>query len=256
MFIQNLLGLSLVGLLVSSPLVNQQQPTSTTNIESNPQLQAIKFPKSGEKAGAPARTRGAGSRGPCNPIVDKKLGVNLTAVMPEDNIGTTVSPNPNVYLYIPQSSKQKAEFALYDWTNRVREPIYKTTVSLPQSAGIMKVSLPKTVELEPNNTYVWHFGIICDPSQRSLDYYINGWLKRTSLTPEVEAKLKEAEEKPLEKAEIYAESAVWNETITTLEKSREAYPSAWKELLESVGLGKIADSQVFDCCQEIKADQR
>ncbi|MEM1169219.1 MAG: DUF928 domain-containing protein [Cyanobacteria bacterium P01_H01_bin.35] len=225
-------------------------------MESEPsQLLAINFPES-DSRGAPSRTRGAGSRGPCNPIIEKKLGVNLTAVMPENNIGTTVSPNPNVYLYVPKSSKQKAEFALYDWTNRVREPIYITNISLPQSPGIVKISLPKTVELQPNNTYVWHFGIICDPDQRGLDYYINGWLKRTSLTPKTEAKLKQLEEKPLEQAQLYAESSVWSETITTLEKSRGVYPNAWKELLQSVGLEKIADSQIFDFSEEIESNQR
>ena len=254
MFVRNFLGLSLVSLLVSAPPVNHPQPRLTTQMESKPsQLLAIDFPES-DSRGAPSRTRGAGSRGPCNLIIEEKSGVNLTAVMPENNIATTVSPNPTVYLYVPKSSKQKAEFALYDWTNRVREPIYITNISLPQSAGIVKVNLPKTVELQPNNTYVWHFGIICDPDQRSLDYYINGWLQRTSLTPKTEAKLKELEEKPLEQAKLYAESSVWSETITTLEKSRAAYPNAWKELLESVGLGKIADSQIFDFSQEIQSD--
>ncbi len=135
---------------------------------------------------------------------------------------------------------------LYDWTNRVTEPMYKTSISLPKSAGIVKVSLPKTVALKPNNTYVWHFGIICAPNQCSLDYYVNGWLRRTSLAPEVEAKLTQLQEEPLEQARLYAESSAWNETIAILEKYREAYPNAWKELLESVRLGEIADSQVFD----------
>ncbi len=256
MFVRNLLGFSLVSLLVSAPRVNHPEPKLTTHIESEPsQLVAIDFPESSSR-GAPSRTRGAGSRGPCNLIIEEKLGVNLTAVMPKNNIGTTVSPNPTVYLYVPKSSKQNAEFAVYDWTNRVREPIYTTNISLPQSAGIVKVNLPKNVELQPNNTYVWHFGIICDPDQRSLDYYINGWLKRTSLTPQVEAKLKELQEKPLEQAKLYAESSVWSETIATLEKSRVAYPNAWKELLQSVGLGKIADSQIFDFSQEIQSNQR
>lgn len=244
-----------MGLLVSPTTVNLSQPISTTQMESNPQLQAVKFPPA-EQAGAPARTRGAGSRGPCNPLLGEKSGLNLTALMPQNNIGTTVSPSPTVYLYVPQTTKQTAEFALYDWTKKIRTPIYKTNISLPESAGIVKVNLPKTVELEPNNTYIWHFGIICDPSQRSLDYYINGWLKRTSLTPETEAKLKELEQKPLEQAQLYAESSIWNETITTLEKSREAYPNAWKELLESVGLGEVADSKIFECCQEIQPAQR
>ena len=244
-----------MGLLVSPTTVNLSEPISTTQIKSNPQMLAVKFPPGGE-AGAPARTRGAGSRGPCNPLVEEKSGINLTALMPQNNIGTTVSPQPSVYLYVPKTSKKTAEFALYDWTNRVRTPIYKTDVSLPDASGIVKVNLPKTVELKPNNTYVWHFGIVCDPSQRSLDYYINGWLKRTSLNAETEAKLKQLEQKPLEQAKIYAESSVWNETISTLEKTRDAYPNAWKELLESVGLGEIADSKIFDCCQAEQSAQR
>ncbi|MDJ0556081.1 MAG: DUF928 domain-containing protein [Microcoleaceae cyanobacterium MO_207.B10] len=243
-----------MGLLVSPTTVNLSKPISTTQIQSHPQTLAVKFPPGGE-TGAPARTRGAGSRGPCNPLVEEKSGINLTALMPKNNIGTTVSPNPNVYLYVPKTSKKTAEFVLYDWTNRVRTPIYKTNISLPDTSGILKVDLPKTVELQPDNIYVWHFGIICDPSQRSLDYYINGWLKRTSLTTETEAKLQQLEQKPLEKAQLYAESSVWNETISILEKARDAYPNAWKELLESVGLEEIADSKIFDCCQK-KSAQR
>lgn len=253
MFIRNFLGLSLVSLLVSAPPVNHPQ-TAKTKVESSPQLQAVTFPPTASR-GAPKRTRGAGSRGPCNPIIKQELS-KLTAVAPENNIATTASPNPNVYLYVPKSSKRKAVFVLYDWTNRVREPIYKIGLSLPDSAGIVKVSLPKTVELEPNNTYVWHFAIVCDPEERALDYYTEGWLRRTTLKPETEAKLKELQEKPLEQAKLYAESSVWSETITTLEKSRVAYPNAWKELLKSVGLEDYADSQIFDCCQEIQPAQR
>ncbi|NER06639.1 MAG: DUF928 domain-containing protein [Okeania sp. SIO3C4] len=253
MFVRNFLGLSLVGLLVSAPPVNHPQ-TDKTKVESSPQLQAVTFPPTASR-GAPSRTRGAGSRGPCNPIIKQELS-NLTAVVPENNIGTTVSPNPTVYLYVPKSSKRKAEFALFDWTNRIREPIYKIGVSLPESAGIVKVSLPKTVELKPNNTYIWHFGIVCNREERALDYYINGWLERTTLKPEIEAKLKQLQEKPLEQAQLYAESSVWSETITTLEKSRITYPNAWRELLKSVGLGDYADLQIFDCCQEIKPAKR
>ena len=255
MFVRNFLGLSLMGLLVSPTTVNPSQPISTTQIESHPQLQALKFPP-GSQTGAPERTRGAGSRGPCNPLVEEKSGINLTALMPKNNIGTTVSPQPTVYLYVPKTTKQTAEFAVYDWTNRVRKPVYKTNISLPESAGIVKINLPKTVELEPNNTYVWHFGIICDPNQRSLDYYINGWLKRTTLNPETEARLKELEQQPLEQAKLYAESSIWNETLITLEQNREIAPNAWKELLQSVELGVVADSQIFDCCKETQPAQR
>jgi len=267
MFVRNFLGLPLVSLLVSIPPVNHLQPTLTNQMESRQQLVAIEFPKpeSDSKSNsesdspsidAPSRTRGTGTRGPCNPIIEEKSGVNLTAVMPINNIGTTVSPNPTVYLYVPKTSKQNAEFALYDKNDRTGKPIYTSNISLPESSGIVKVSLPKTVELQPNNIYIWHFGIICDPDERSLDHYVNGWLKRTSLTPQIEAQLKQLEEKPLEKAKLYAESYVWNETITTLEKSRVAYPNAWKELLQSVGLEKIADSQIFDFSEQIQSNQR
>ena len=126
----------------------------------------------------------------------------------------------------------------------------------PQSAGIIKVNLPKTVELQPDKTYYWYFGITCDPDQPSLDYYIQGWLQRKSLTSEAEAKLQELEENPLEKAKLYAKLSVWSETIKTLEKSRSIYPSAWKKLFQSIGLEEIADSQIFDSSEEIQSSQR
>ncbi|MEB3339238.1 DUF928 domain-containing protein [Okeania sp.] len=256
MFLQCFFGLSFLSFLVLSPPVNLQQPTLKTQVKLNEKLLAVEFPTPPSRKRAPARKRAGGSRGPCSPIITEKLGIGLTAVMPENNIGTTVSSHPTVYLYVPKTNKQNAEFVLYDLTNENIDPIYETNISLPQSAGIIKVNLPKTVELQPDNTYVWYFGITCDPDKPSLDYYIQGWLQRTSLTSEVKVKLQKLEENPLEKAKLYAELSVWSETITTLEKSRSAYPQAWKKLFQSIGLGEIADSQIFDFSEEIQSSQR
>ena len=103
-------------LLISSPTVDRQQSASMTQMESSPQLQVLKFPppkraSQNQIADTPKRTRGTGSRGHCNPVQESISGISLTAVMPEDNIGTRVSPNPTVYLYVPKSSKKNAEFA-------------------------------------------------------------------------------------------------------------------------------------------------
>lgn len=122
----NQYSIATVSVLSSLILVAEAiaQPQSQYNL---PQLQVnVTYPPA-EDRGAPEQTKGSGSRGAChNPLlVGEQDSPPLTPLMPSNRMITTVNPHPTIYIHIPKTSSQQAEFVLYDWTNRVRKPLYQ-----------------------------------------------------------------------------------------------------------------------------------
>jgi hypothetical protein len=131
--------------------------------------------------------------------------------------------------------------------------IYQTTLALNGTPGIVKLSIPATVALEPGKEYWWHFGLICNRENRSQDKFVEGIIERSELSSEQKTKLAQATE-PLRQAEVYAGAKVWQETLTILAQLRHDRPNdsditeAWKELLKSVQLEAIATEPLSECC--------
>ncbi|MFM7407515.1 MAG: DUF928 domain-containing protein [Cuspidothrix sp.] len=219
---------------------------------------SVKFPP-GANVGAPPRTTGTGARkAPCGfkdfthqQTVEnsQESEISLTALTPTNNVVTTLAPNPTVYIYIPKTINKTGEFRLIEVATE--KIVYETNFPLVQNAGIMKVSMPKTVKVEANKKYQWQFMVICNPNDREGDEMIQGWIERTNLNPEQIAKIAEFKEESLEKARLYVEYGIWNESVNTLAQLRDQNPTAkteWAELLNSVNLGNIAENNLFDCC--------
>ena len=195
--------------------------------------------------GAPQRTVGAGTRGgpeSCLPG-EKALPLSLMPTTNADS-GTTVSSNPAFFFYVPKTTAKTGEFLLVDdaW-----DEVYITEFELPRAPGVIKVSLPKTVELEVGREYKWQFMIVCNQEDRSADRFVLGKLEREQLSPEMEATLEE-EPNPIERAKLYARAKIWYEALTQVASARSQYPGAWEELLRSAGLGAIATEPIADCC--------
>lgn len=196
--------------------------------------------------GAPQRTIGAGTRTGSESnclAAEKALPLSL---MPTTNAhpGTTISSNPAFFFYIPETTAEIGEFLLVDdgW-----DEVYITEFQLPRAPGVIKVSLPKTVELEVGREYKWQFMIVCDRFDRSADRFVLGKLEREQLSPEMEARL-ELEPNPIERAKLYARAKIWYEALTQVASARSQYPGAWEELLRSAGLGAIASEPLAECC--------
>lgn len=212
-----------------------------TSLELRQQV-SVAFPQ-GSDRGAPPRSRGAGTRGPgCG---QEPGEIPITALMPANNVATTVAANPTVYMYVPKRNNKNAEFAVFDLSER--KVVYETTFPLRESAGIVKVTLPTTVALKPGNNYMWHFGVICNTSDLSQNEVVQGMIERIALTPEQQTKITQTQQ-PLEQAKLYAAAGVWNEAVSGLEPLRNAHPAEWSELLNSVGLEKMTEQPVLDCC--------
>jgi hypothetical protein len=187
----------------------------------------------------------------------------LTALTPNNNVVTTVSGNPTLFWYVPKTEAKSAEFVLFDKDfdkdgEKLNE-IYRTTVAVKGTPGIVKLHIPASVSLETGKKYLWAFTVMCnsDPEDNP---WVAGAIERTELNGEEETKLAAAKE-PLQKAEVYAEAKVWQETLSLVAQLRYERPydfrvnNAWRELLSSVQLGAIASEPLVECCtvtQEMK----
>lgn len=200
--------------------------------QSYPEWQvSLQFPPTVNR-GTPSITTGAGTRGSSCAKRGKML---LTALMPTcKNKGQTVAANPTLFWYVPTTTARSAEFVVADYNGEV----YKTTVALSSQPGIVKLSIPKAVSLKTGQEYTWKFALIRPPGAQSQNNVVKGKIQRVELSPELKSQLERAA--PLERAKLYADARIWQETLSIVADVRRSNPEEWEELLDSVGLGDIA----------------
>ncbi|MEC4983334.1 MAG: DUF928 domain-containing protein [Oscillatoria sp. PMC 1068.18] len=108
--------------------------------------------------------------------------LKLTPLVPGQDFGMplTAAANPTFYVYVPQTTASRYEFALFDG----RSEVYSVELPANSQAGILRVPLPETVVLEAGEVngqpkvYQWFFSVVCDESDRSFDLRANGWVHR------------------------------------------------------------------------------
>lgn len=160
--------------------------------------------------------------------------------------GLTSIDHPSFWFHLPYDPAQIStiEFVLQTEQDQT---IYRASVPLPATAGIMQVQLPSTVDpLEPDQRYHWFFKVrtICQPNQVPMLSYVEGWVQRTRLDPALDSQIAEAA--PLQKAALYAENGIWYDALTTLAELKLAAPQDqaiaqdWTDLLNAIGLGNLA----------------
>lgn len=206
----------------------------------------------------PGRRQGAGSRSPglveCLPANSG----SLVALLPDNNLGLTTAPYPRFFWSLPSTNASLLEFTLHDVDAKQanRNLIYKTTFSITGEPGVASLSLPTDVNLPPlklGQDYRWSVSLICNPSDRSQDVTVDGWIQRVAPSSTVSQQLKQAD--PRDRPAVYAQNSLWFNTIETLVDQRcdrpkdTALATNWTELLKSVELGAIA-KQPLICGKE------
>ena len=183
-------------------------------------------------------------RGTRGPGKCEKGKIKLTALVPENKTGRTISEYPVFFFYLPQTEAQQAEFVLQDEKGN---QIYQTTLKTNNSSGVIGVSIPTNQNVSPlqvGKKYRWSVGLICDTEDRSADVLETGIVRRVELSADIRSKLEKAD--PRQKAVIYAQTGIWQDALGTLAAARRANPNDpdlaadWKILLDSVKLGEIA----------------
>lgn len=151
--------------------------------------------------------------------------------------GKTAAEYPTFWFYVPQQASATATFVLQDQDGK---PIYQSDVALPQTAGILSLTLPATVApLSTGKRYHWFFKLYC----RSIsppDSFVDGWIQRESLTSDLTQQLKTAT--PPHQVRLYAANGFWFEALTTAAELRRTNSgdTAWAELLKAIGLESVA----------------
>jgi Domain of Unknown Function (DUF928) len=171
-------------------------------------------------------------------------GLSITPLIPESNIGLTLTESPTFFVYVSQPAAQ-VEFVLLNEDES--EVVYESSLKIDK-AGIVGVSLSdkgKTKNIEVGKRYVWSFALACDPQERSGDYITKGWMQRV----EPQGTLKSALANPDPRAKLiaYAKNGIWYETLATLAQMRSVAPddarlkTEWTQLLKSQKLEAVAD---------------
>jgi hypothetical protein len=200
------------------------------------------------KRGLPGRREGAGTRGTC--MSGQKF---LMPITPTDGFSATTSNSPTFFWYVPQTSVQTAEFALLDGSDK---QLYKATVNLPGTAGIVSFTLPEKVAtsvLENGKDFYWQFAVLCDPNQPSLNPFVEGVVQRVKPNANLINQLKQASSAH-DRAAIYASTGIWQDAISTLAQQRCTHPNdasftaSWTKLLQSVRLDEFATEPLITAC--------
>jgi hypothetical protein len=247
-------GLILASVSFTHPLfsVNAQSVSSTPNSTiSGKAFNSLNF----SDTGRPRRRGGAGSRG-CEMAQGKPY---LTALVPEMSAGLTLSQSPAFWFYLPYTltSNQSIEFVLKDDQDRY---IHKTELSSTEvSPGVIRLSLPSTVALEPNSNYHWYFVVHCNPQNQNRIVYANGLIRRVE-RPRLTQQLKSVS--PQERTQLYANEGIWYDALTNLGDRLLVSPKNsqlkqdWTGLLQTVGLENLASEPFASCCSLATASQK
>ena len=231
-------GLS-VGLVSSIALTTQaQQPIQPTPIGQEIGVGWNAFGTEDDE-NSPGRRVGGSSRGAC-PIGKTPL----TAIVPESELGRTVSEYPTLFLYVPSTpEKTKMEFELRDKNENV---IYKQEFLGTGRDGIYRIDIPNYVTpLAEGENYVWSFSLICSTTDFAGIHYVGGWINRIENSQFVNGQIQRVD--PSDRPTQYTQNLLWYDLMASLadlhqsDPNNTAFQSRWEELLMEVGLEDLAD---------------
>lgn len=165
----------------------------------------------------------------------------LTALVPvKSEQGLTLSAHPTFWFYIPYAPKdiRSGEFSLL--TRDGKKRLYRTSFTLPETPGIVSISLPPSPEyaLQESQYYHWHLELYCQPNTSSKpDLKIDGWVRRIPPTPDLERKIDAAT------------PDIWYDSLTRIANRRldsdsEILKEQWAKLLESINRSDIAQEKL------------
>lgn len=188
-------------------------------------------------------TAGGGSRGD-DPSAstttcprDSNRPEALTVMAPTQSVGLVASARPTLWVYVPPTQATTLEFSLF---NEQQDGLYQTNLPI-RAPGWMALNLPANLApLVPGQSYLWTIALICNPTRRSQDWLVEGWLRHQSPSPQLQAQLATATLD--QRVTLYLEAGFWYEAVNTfmdLQRSQPHHPQSqplWANLLKSAGL--------------------
>lgn len=217
-------------LLIIGPISLFTTAMATVN---SPKLVSLNFPDSpNNEETTDVATDGGGSRGTPTECTGS---VSIRPLMPENQVITTTFERPSFFWYLPNNTGfEDVELTLITKSEEVKIP-----VNIPASSGIIQFTLPEEIVLKENEEYNWKLTLNCSLDNETVE--MGGKIVRNPLTQQ-QIKQLETATMALEKAELYAQFYLWEDTLRIMLELRETQPQAWQEFLNSVG---ITDSNIY-----------
>ncbi|OKH25616.1 hypothetical protein NIES593_04600 [Hydrococcus rivularis NIES-593] len=129
--------------------------------------------------------------------------------------------------------------------------VYKQRIPLSKTPGTISVRLDRL--LDANKQYRSFFSVSINPQSPSQNPVVGGKIRRIVPNAILNRQLKATVSKR-ERIAIYARNGIWHATIAELAELHRANPkdvslqADWSSLLNSVGLGSLAEIPLVDCC--------
>ena len=174
-----------------------------------------------------------------------KTDSGLIALSPTTKPGTALAARPSFLVYVPKTNAKTAEFSLRDAKGR---GVYRTTLALSDTSGILSLSLPaQAPPLKVGEQYTWFFAIVCDPNRRLSDRFVTGMVQRLEFDP---VRLSQIQQAPLrERVALYQKVDAWYDTLAALLELQRTQPNdssihaLWNKFLQAGGVSGMLNKQ-------------
>jgi Domain of Unknown Function (DUF928) len=271
------LALALIGCAVSKgnaqSIENRQQILAASpnkqNSSQSPQPQPtpaspVKFKRPPlSPRGAPGNRKGGGTRDghTCSVLeMKERLMAFVPAVESDSTIshvwGLTAEASPTLWFYVPYQPKdiKVGELEIWDETDldpRNYQQIYQGTFAVTNTPGAIALTLPSSVQLQPERNYHWYLtlNMNCDSEAQAVN--VNGWIQRVKLNNNLHPQQSAERDRVI----FYAENGIWYDAVTLLGQMRRRQPETqilltdWQTLLGDVGLQEFGKKPIVPCCQ-------
>lgn len=194
-----------------------------------------------QREGLPLRRVGGGTRGGGCYYKNQ----SLTALVPETEIGKTISATPKLFFYVPKNRQPtEVKFMLRDKGDRL---IYQTSIT-NDASGVIAFQVPdtETTQLQVGETYQWEVSMICNPQNPFQDLVVRGWIERVEISSAMAAQLNQADQTEI--IALYQNADLWYDALAAAVELRSKYnqnDAPWLKLLSSVGLEKLSQTSII-----------
>jgi len=175
--------------------------------------------------------------------------INIVPLIPKDEStntlwGQTLSATPTFFLYVPAGIDKTIKFYLVDEAEG--ETLYETFLTPPSNGGIISADLPREggKTLKEGRIYTWYFEVQVNSVETNQNPLVSGLVQRIAPSQELSARL-QAATTDNDRSKIYAANGIWYDLIALAATLRSANPANWEAMLNSVGLGAIAQAPLI-----------
>ena len=150
----------------------------------------------------------------------------IRTLMPPSNFALTSKPQPNIYLYLPQTSAKQIVLAIQD---EAGTQYARAFLPIKTNSDIASFSLPKNkISLRSGKNYQWKISVVCGEHLKPGDPTFTGWLQRVEPT-DTQKQLTVNPDN--EQIRSLGERGYWYDMLDAIARSS---PDNWQQVLELV----------------------